>query len=229
MNNKKWIELFLLLNIARELFVKAEASDFPAPDVKLFDQYTIKSPRSFYNGYEPEDSKGSVNVVIEIPKGTTGMWEVSTNDGTIEWEFKKGIHREVNYLGGSLANYGSIPKTLLSKQYGGDGDLIDIVVIGEAIPRDSFIKVRLIGVLKMLDEGEFDAKLLAVREGSPEYQVSSIDELNSKFNGLADNVASWFVNYKGPDSGIELEGLGNADEATDILLSSILAYCETNK
>jgi len=226
---KKWIILFLVLTVAGALFVKAEASEILAPDVKLFDEYTIKGSRNFYNGYEPGDSKGNVNVVIEIPKGTTGKWEVSTKDGSIKWEFKKGKPREVTYLGGYPANYGSIPKTLLPKQYGGDGDPIDIVVFGEAVPRGSVIKVKLIGVLKILDEGEFDAKLLAVRRGSPEYQASSIGELNSKFNGLADNVASWFVNYKGPDSGMELEGLGNADEATDILLSSILAYRETNK
>ena len=195
----------------------------------MFDEYTIKGSRNFYNGYEPGDSNGNVNVVIEIPKGTTEKWEVSTKDGTIKWEFKKGKPREVNYLGGYPANYGSVPKTLLPKQYGGDGDPIDIVITGEAIPRGSVIKVKLIGVLKILDEGEFDAKLLAVREGSPEHQASSIDELNRKFDGSADSVSSWFVNYKGPDSGIELEGIGSTDEATNILLSSILAYKETSK
>ena len=229
MFEKKWIVLLLVLTLAGVGFVNAEASELLAPDVKLVDEYTIKGPQNFYNGYEPGDSKGNVNVVVEIPKGTTGKWEVSTNDGTIKWEFKKGKPREVTYLGGYPANYGSIPKTLLPKQYGGDGDPIDIVVIGEAIPRGSVIKVKLIGVLKISDEGEFDAKLLAVREGSSEYQVSSIDELNSKFDGAADSVASWFVDYKGPDSGIELEGIGSADEATNILLSSILAYKETNK
>jgi len=229
MFEKKWIVLLLVLTLTGVVFVNADASELLAPDVKLVDEYTIKGPRNFYDGFEPGDSKGSVNVVVEIPKGTTEKWEVSTDDGTIKWEFKKGKPREVKYLGGYPANYGSVPKTLLPKQYGGDGDPIDIVVVGDAIPRGSVIKVKLIGVLKMLDEGEFDAKLLAVREGSPEHQVSSIDELNSKFDGSADSVASWFVNYKGPNSGIELEGLGSTDEATNILLSSILAYKETNK
>lgn len=146
----------------------------------------------------------------------------------IKWDFKKGKTGVATHPGGHPANYGSRYKTLLPKRNGGDGDLIDIIVFGEEIPGDSVTKVRLIGLLKMLDEGEIDAKLLAVREGSPQYQASSVDELNSKFNGLADNVASWFVNCKGLDSGIELMSLGNADEATDILLSSILAYRQTN-
>jgi len=143
MFEKKWFILLLVLILAGVILIRVEASDLIAPDVKMFDQYTIKGSRNFYNGYEPGDSKGNVNVVVEILKGTTGKWEVSTKDGSIKWEFKKGKPREVTYLGGYPANYGSIPKTLLPKQYGGDGDPIDIVVFGETIPRGSVIKVKL--------------------------------------------------------------------------------------
>ena len=53
MNEKKWIELFLVLILAGVIFVKAEASELPIPDDKFFNEYTIKGPQSFNNRYEP--------------------------------------------------------------------------------------------------------------------------------------------------------------------------------
>ncbi len=162
--------------------------------------------------------------MIEIPKGTTGKWEVSVKEGTIEWEKKNGKPREVKYLGGYIANYGSVPQTALPKALGGDGDPIDVVVLGEPIPRGEVVKVKIVGVLNLMEDGEFDGKLLAVRKGSPEYKLSSADEINSKYDGVIDRTSSWFENYKGPDSGLKVEGIGSSEEAMEILISSIEAY-----
>ena len=44
--------------------------------------------------------------------------------------------REVKYLG-YPGNYGMIPRTLLPKELGGDGDPLDVIVLGPAVERGS--------------------------------------------------------------------------------------------
>ena len=221
--NKKHLMIFLVLTMAAFIYGVAIAQDLVSPNVKVVDEYTLKGPKHFHTGYEPGDAEGNINVVIEIPKGTTGKWEVALDDGMIKWEFKKGKPRTVTYKGGYIVNYGSIPQTALPKSLGGDGDPVDVVVLGEPIARGEVVKAKLIGVLNLMEEGEFDGKLIALKKGSPEYGVSSINELKSKYGDLLDDMTSWFENYKGPDSGLKVKSIGDAEEAMEILLASIEA------
>lgn len=222
--NKKYFIIACVLSVVTAIYGVAIAQDLISPNVTVIDEYTIKGTKHFHTGYKPEDGEGNVNVVIEIPKGTTGKWEVSLQDGTIVWELKKGKPREVTYKGGYIANYGSIPQTALPKKLGGDGDPLDVVVIGAPIPRGEVVKVKIIGVLKLMEDGEFDGKLLALKKGSPEYKMSSVEELNSNFANVVDEVTSWFENYKGPDSGLKVEGIGDDEQAMQILALSIESF-----
>ena len=223
------IYLGLILSLVLGMYSSALAEDPVAPNVTVIDEYTIKGPEHFNTGYEPGDSDGNANVVIEIPKGTKGKWEVSLEDGTIIWEFKKGKPRKVTYKGGYVANYGSIPQTAMPKALGGDGEPIDVVVIGAQIPRGEVVKAKLIGVLNLMEEDEFDGKLIAVKKGSPEYEVSSVAELNKKHGNVVDEVAEWFENYKGPDAGLKIKSIGDAEEAMELMVASIEAYKELNE
>ena len=47
------------------------------------DPYTIVGEKNFLSGYSPIDSLGNVNVVIEIPTGTTEKWEVEKSTGNL--------------------------------------------------------------------------------------------------------------------------------------------------
>jgi inorganic pyrophosphatase len=90
-------------------------------------------------------------------------------------------------------------------------------------PRVVIVKARLIGVLKMLDNGEKDDKLIAVLSNSPLAKISSIKELNRKFKGITDILEIWFSNYKGPGK-IELNGFRDVSQAHKILHASMTAY-----
>ncbi len=94
----------------------AERDNIIAPDAEYVDDYTIKGPVN-YADIDPVDKSGNINVVIEIPAGTNAKWEVSADTGNIIWEFKNDKPRVVNYEGGYPANYGTVPKTLLSKEW----------------------------------------------------------------------------------------------------------------
>ena len=57
------------------------------------------------------------------------------------WEFKDGKPRIVKYLG-YPGNYGMVPKTLLPENLGGDGDPLDVIVLGPQVERGSVIKCK---------------------------------------------------------------------------------------
>ena len=186
------------------------------------DPYTLVGEANFMTGFPPTNSDGTVNVVIEIPAGSIEKWETDKHSGAIRWEFKNGEPRIVNYLG-YPGNYGMIPRTLLPKEQGGDGDPLDVLVLGPAIPRGSVVKVRLVGVLKLLDEGEQDDKLLAVLEDTPLAKAKNLSDLAIQFNGVNQIIETWFTNYKGQGK-IESLGFADVEEAKRILGTAAAAY-----
>lgn len=195
-----------------------------SPSVTVVDDYTLQGKVNFISGIETGDADGNINVVIEIPKGTKGKWEVSGDDPTkIVWEFKKGKPRTVEYLDGYPGNYGTVPRTSMPADFGGDGEPLDVVVMGDVLPRGEIVKVKILGILNLQEGDEFDGKLLAAVIGSKEAEASSWEELNTMIPGSVDAVSSWFSNYKGPGE-IELTGIGSAEQAMEIVAASASAY-----
>ncbi len=186
------------------------------------DPYTFDSDKNFLTDFEPSNADGAINVVVEIPAGSNAKWEVTKPDGVLKWEFKKGKPRVVKYLP-YPGNYGMVPRTLLPKELGGDGDPLDVIVLGPAVARGSVISARLVGVLRLLDGGEQDDKLLAVAQDSPLAGVHNLAELRSDFKGVLSIIETWFANYKGPGE-MQANGFGDVDEAQQILRQSMKAY-----
>jgi inorganic pyrophosphatase len=194
-------------------------------DCKYLDSYTIDCGRDLIGDYPAKNIDGSINMVVEIPAGTGAKWEVNgrledgtkPDDGKLRWEFRNKKPRVVQYLP-YPGNYGLIPNTK-----GGDGDPLDVLLLNPAVSRGSILKVRFIGVFKMLDGGEKDDKILAVMEGSPFYQVKNLIDLDQRFPGVKEIIKTWFTNYKGSGE-ITFQGWGGRDEAEEILNSSIQPF-----
>jgi len=181
------------------------------------DDFTIVGTEELM-GLKAMNDDGTIKVIIEIPSGTSAKWEVSKDDPkAVYWELKNDKPRIINYLG-YPANYGSIPGTALPKELGGDGDPLDVIVLGQAVPRGTVADVRVIGVLKMLDGGEQDDKLIAVlAKDSPFAHIESMAQLDSEFAGVSQIIDLWFASYKGPDGGMEGKGFEDAATARAVL------------
>jgi inorganic pyrophosphatase len=186
------------------------------------DPYTHVSNVNFLTDYAPLAEDGDIFVVVEIPTGSNAKWEVTKPDGKLRWEIVDGKPRAVKYIG-YPGNYGIVPQTLLAKSSGGDGDPLDVIVLSPAVERGSVIKVKLIGILRLLDGGEQDDKLIAVQDGTPLYAANSIEELRGEFSGVVEIVEIWFSNYKGPGV-MKSMGYGNKEQAHRILQTSIAAF-----
>lgn len=200
------------------------ADNLVAKTMKVIDDYTLQGSVDFVSGIETGDADGNINVVIEIPKGTKGKWEVSGDDPTkIIWEFKKGKPRTVEHNGGYPANYGTVPQTAMPAEFGGDGEPLDVVVLGDVLPRGEIVKVKILGIMNLQEGDEFDGKLLAAVIGSKEAKANTWEELNSMIPKSVDTVSDWFSGYKGPGE-IELTGIGSAEQAMEIVSASASAY-----
>lgn len=170
----------------------------------------------------PRDSVGNITVVVEIPAGTNDKWEIDKSTGRLMWEQKDGRPRVVSFLP-YPGNYGFIPRTLLSREAGGDGDPLDVIILGPSLPRGAVVTARLIGVLRMQDGGEQDDKLIAVSLNGPFAQVTSLAQMRASYPVALDIVAQWFGSYKGSDV-MQVGDFADEDEAHRILDVAVSAF-----
>jgi inorganic pyrophosphatase len=154
---------------------------------------------------------GRVQVVVEIPAGTNAKWEVDKVTGRPLLEQRDGGPRVVDYLP-YPANYGLLPRTLLPEEQGGDGDPLDVVLLGPARPRGAVVPARPVAVLRLFDEGARDDKILAVDLEGPLGSVNGLEELEERYPGVSAILQTWFTSYKGPGR-MQSNGIGDAAEA----------------
>jgi inorganic pyrophosphatase len=189
----------------------------------LFSFACSEKEKNLLEDFVPLLDSGNINVVIEIPTGTDEKFEVEKTTGTLKLEIlKDGKPRLINYLPYPF-NYGMVPRTLLPKNLGGDGDPLDVIVLGQPIERGTVVECKLIGVLKLLDRGEQDDKLIAVKSNSRFYSVNNLEELEDEYPGILEISKIWFTNYKGKGK-IKFMGFDDKTFSDNILLTSISEY-----
>ena len=123
-------------------------------------------------GPHPPDE---VTAVIEIPSKSRNKYELDKETGLLKLD--RVLYSAVHYPG----DYGFIPRTLHE-----DNDPMDILVrINEPTFPGCQIEARPIGVLRMLDRGEPDDKVLAVPAQDPYYaDYFDIGDINNTLRVL---------------------------------------------
>jgi len=93
-----------------------------------------------------------INTIVEISSGMKTKYEVDKATGLLKLD--RILYSSVRYP----VNYGFIPQSL-----GEDGDPLDILIIcKESIQPLCLVPARIIGVMRMIDQGKTDDKILAV-------------------------------------------------------------------
>jgi len=157
---------------------------------------TLEAEANLFDVAPATAGSTAVHGVVEIPAGTDEKWEVAENGRVLAIERSDGQLRRIDYLP-YPANYGFIPRTRLEAEAGGDGDPVDIVLLGAAAPCGALVQARILGALRLIDDGERDDKVLAVRPGSPLGDVDDINDVRERYPGVLDILETWFVHYKG--------------------------------
>jgi inorganic pyrophosphatase len=212
------INCFFLL-VAAAVAIAEEKKD---PYVLESEIHLIKDVELFSG-----DSKDRVQAVVEIPAFTRAKWEIDMEKGNLFWEFKKGKPRMIKYALPYPANYGSLPQTMLSKERGGDGDPLDVVILGEPVDRGAVVTVRVLAVMKMLDDGELDEKIIATRIDDDFFSdIKTIDDLKKRYPGILDILSIWFKNYKLDPDSIEISGFEGSEKAWEMIRTANEDYLE---
>ncbi len=187
------------------------------------DRISNTAPRNYLTDIPAFTTDSMVNVVIEIPAGSNQKWELNKITGQIEWEkINPDSFRVINYLP-YPANYGFVPQTLLPKASGGDGDPVDVFVLGPSIAREEIVKVRIIGIIHMLDKNETDSKLLAINTNEPGFDVHSLQMLQQKYPGVVDILQLWLSHYKGPGK-VKISDIKDEKDAIVYLKTAHIDY-----
>jgi len=159
---------------------------------------------------------GTINVVIEIPAGTSEKWEVSSDGYSLVNKAKGDKPRVVNYLP-YPGNYGLIPRTLLDTKQGGDGGALDVMVLGPAVARGKIVRARPIGVIRLVDRMEQDDKVLAVTEGMTFQDTFDIDSLENQYPGVIEILDIWWTHAHGKGTDVTLMGTGSRAQANAVI------------
>ena len=153
--------------------------------------------------------------VVEIKKGSKKKYELDKETGLIMLD--RILYTSTHYP----ANYGLIPRT-----YADDGDPLDVLVLcSENIHPLSLVRCYPIGVIKMLDSGKLDEKIIAIPFSDPNYNhYSSIDQLPSH---IFDEMRHFFSVYKNLENKeTAVKEVSAKEDAVKIISEAIERYNE---
>ena len=151
----------------------------------------------------------SVDVFVEIPRGSRAKYELDKATGRIRLD--RVLFASVHYP----ADYGFVTDTIA-----GDGDPLDaLVVVEEPTFPGCIVPARPIGTLLMRDEKGQDEKILAVPVGDPRFdEVKALEDLAPHW---LKEIEMFFATYKTLEvASVEVAGWRGADVAWKLIEES---------
>ena len=185
-----------------------------------------------WHGLTPgDDAPTIVNAYIEITPFDTVKYEVDKVTGYIR------VDRPHHSSSQPPSLYGLIPRTycgtrvqaLSQSAVGADRDPLDICVVSERpITRsDIILRARVVGGLRMIDQGEADDKIIAVLENDTFWgEASSLADLPAN---LVERLRHYFSTYKlrpGVAPTVDVEAAYDADFARRVIEAAMADYEE---
>lgn len=159
-----------------------------------------------------------VYTVVEIPKGSRNKYEY---DKDIEaFALDRVLYSPFHYP----AEYGIIPQSLWE-----DGDPMDILVLmDESTFPGCVIETRPIGIMRMIDAGESDDKILGVPVNDP--RCDDIKDIDDVPPSLLNEISHFFEDYKKLEGKkTEVLGWDNASKALEAIKHSMKLYEEVKE
>ena len=154
--------------------------------------------------------------VIEIPKGSKVKYELDKETGLIMLD--RILHTSTHYP----ANYGLIPRT-----YADDNDPLDVLVLcSETLSPMTLVRCYPIGVIRMIDQGHRDDKIIAIPFDDPNYtNFTDIDQLPPH---IIEEMIHFFSVYKELEKKTTaVDQFGDAQVAKEIIQADIDRYIES--
>lgn len=163
--------------------------------------------------------KGELNVVIEIPTGSNHK---------IEWDREHAcfmLDRVEPIAFAKPCNYGFIPQTLDE-----DGDELDVLMItDQPLTTGIWMKGRILGVMKFVDDGEVDDKIICVpeddRNNGDKYQ--KLEDLPKRTLEQIEFHFNHYKDLKKPGTTV-VKSFEGVDVAKKVIADAIARYEEVH-
>jgi len=147
-----------------------------------------------------------VNAIVEIPRGTLrNKYEFDKETGAIHLDRVNNVEMAYPF------DYGFIPDTICE-----DGDPLDVLIlIDESLFPGVVVAVRPIGMVRMIDDGEGDEKLICVpaKDASQDY-LTEVDQLGPEFKKRVEHFYTHLKDWKNDWQGVPVSFDGWTDAAT---------------
>src|SRR5690606_22732794 len=158
-----------------------------------------------------------VLLAVEIPAGSFTKYEIGEDDGLVH------VDRFQSMPVAYPANYGSMPRTLA-----GDNDPLDALVLTRApLHPGVLVRCRPIGVLRMIDDGEHDEKIIGVPTDKVDPTYAGIRDLDDLPVIERERIEAFFRVYKDLPEGrnpVVLDGFGDAAEAKALVRAALQRF-----
>ena len=164
----------------------------------------------------PAGSADQLNVFIEIPKGSKNKYELDKDTGLIT------LDRVFYSAYAYPLDYGMVPQT-----HWHDGDPLDALVINTAEPYYPGVVVpaRPIAVIRMIDNGEKDEKLICVPADDP--RLAEFTDQDSIAPHVLKELTDFFENYKNlQGKTVTIDGIEGKDAARAVVEEGLKLYQE---
>ena len=172
------------------------------------------SPANLWHDLEPGTAE-SLNVIVEIPKGSENKYEVSRETGQIA------LDRVLDPGQSFPFDYGFVPRTLWD-----DGDPLDVVLLPEGpLSPGTLVRARPVAFIDMSDSGDGDAKIVAVPEGDSRW--GNARDKADVSPEIFQEIDHFFTTYKQLQHGeVIVRGIGGAAEAHAAFGRAVRLYRE---
>ncbi len=133
-----------------------------------------------------DDPPENINVVVEIPSGSSVKYEVDKETGVVF------VDRFLSTATHYPFNYGFIPRTREE-----DGDPLDVLVLTQlSVYPNSVIRSRPVGLLLTEDEHGQDAKIIAAPAKTIDPYYQDIEDLEQIPRFMRNQIEHFFKHYK---------------------------------
>ncbi len=166
----------------------------------------------------PAGKKNEMNVIIEVPRGSKNKYEIDKKTGLIALDRVMHTAQDIPY------DYGFVPQTLWD-----DDDALDVVILTTyPLSPGVLVRSRPVALMKMVDSGEADDKVIAVPAEDPRWNdTKDLTDINKHSLKEMRHFYSTYKDLQGKK--VDIKGFKGKKEAEKAFERSMKLYKEKFK
>lgn len=160
-----------------------------------------------------DDIPNVINVIIEIPNGSKNKYEIDKETGLIK------LDRAMKSAQDYPFDYGFVPQTLWD-----DGDALDVILLTTyPLYPGILVEARPVAVLRMIDGGDGDDKIIAVPKNDPRWEeVIDLQDVNKH---TIKEIQHFLETYKSIEGkSVKISGVEGRVEAQEAISKGLKMY-----